>query len=252
MNRETAELLRRYAAGYEIAAFVEHDPSQFMHRPDCAGGDAGREAAAFLASCFSFGSIDQFVPKIDRLYRLAGGDVDSWVRTGAFRRDVPGDPGRCYYRFVTCANLRAFLEAYRRVMDAYGTLGGCVKANGDGTGLGAVKAICAAFSGSGAGCLVPADAKSACKRVCMFLRWMVRTGSPVDLGLWSGFIDRRTLIVPLDTHVLQEACRLGLMAGRQSSMSAARRLTAALAEIFPDDPLKGDIALFGHGLATQG
>ena len=248
MKRETAELLRRYAAEYETADFVSRDPSQFMHRCNCKGGAAGREAAAFLASCLSFGSISQFVPKIVRLFGMANGDVDAWVRSGAFRRDIPCDSCRCFYRFATCAHLRALLEAYRRVMLEHGTLGGCVRANGDGTGLGAVKAICAAFAGSGAGYLVPADAKSACKRICMFLRWMVRTDSPVDLGLWADFIDRRTLIIPLDTHVLQEAARLGLVSGRQSSMSAARRLTAALAEVFPDDPLKGDFALFGHGL----
>ena len=89
---------------------------------------------------------------------------------------------------------------------------------------------------------------SACKRVCMFLRWMVRDGSPVDLGLWSGFIDKRTLIIPMDTHVLQEANRLGLINAKTASMSVARRLSARLAEIFPDDPMKGDFALFGYGV----
>ena len=78
---------------------------------------------------------------------------------------------------------------------------------------------------------------------------MVRSGSPVDLGLWSDFIDRRTLIMPLDTHVLQEAAALGLISPGQSSMRTAIRLTAAMAEVFPDDPLKGDFALFGHGVA---
>ena len=82
----------------------------------------------------------------------------------------------------------------------------------------------------------------------MFLRWMVRSGSPVDLGLWSDFIDRRTLIIPMDTHVVQEANALGLLNGKCASMSAARRLTARLAQVFPDDPMKGDFALFGYGV----
>ena len=82
----------------------------------------------------------------------------------------------------------------------------------------------------------------------MFLRWMVRDGSPVDLGLWADRIDKKSLIMPLDTHVLTEASRLGLITSRCTSMSAARRLTAALAEVFPDDPLKGDFALFGYGV----
>ena len=77
---------------------------------------------------------------------------------------------------------------------------------------------------------------------------MVRDDSPVDLGLWSDFIDKRTLIMPMDTHVVQQACRLGLLNGRQATMASARRLTARMAEVFPDDPLKGDFALFGYGV----
>ena len=82
----------------------------------------------------------------------------------------------------------------------------------------------------------------------MFLRWMVRSDSPVDLGLWSKFIDRRTLIIPLDTHVLQQSVRLGLLNSKTATMSTAIRLTKTLAEIFPEDPLKGDFALFGYGV----
>ena len=127
-------------------------------------------------------------------------------------------------------------------------LGGFVRgvANGDATA--AVEAICRRFN-EGEPCgVVPKDPHSACKRVCMFLRWMVRTDSPVDLGLWTDFIDRRTLVIPLDTHVVQEARRLGLLTSACTSMSVARRLTAKLAEVFPDDPCRGDFALFGYGV----
>jgi len=241
-------MLARYAAEYETADFVAGDPSRFMHRAKTSGAPAEEvEAEAFVASCLSFGSIAQFVPKIETLIGLASGEMARWILRGGFERDLPDGPGR-FYRFVTYDDLRAFFTAYRQIMRRHGTLGAYVKAAGDGTGLGAVKALCAAFSGSRH--LVPADAKSACKRLCMFLRWMVRTDSPVDLGLWD-FIDRRTLVMPLDTHVLSEAARLGLAPGRQASMAAAMRLTKELASVFPDDPLKGDFALFGHGLAAS-
>ena len=85
----------------------------------------------------------------------------------------------------------------------------------------------------------------------MFLRWMVRDGSPVDLGLWSDIMDRRTLIMPLDTHVVQESLRMGLLKSRTASMGTARRLTDAMLEIFPADPLKGDFALFGLGVDEE-
>ena len=96
--------------------------------------------------------------------------------------------------------------------------------------------------------IIPKDATSSCKRVCMFLRWMVRDNSPVDLGLWSDLIDKSTLIIPMDTHVLQEATKLGLISSKCTSMSAALKLSQKLREIWPDDPIKGDFALFGLGV----
>ena len=82
----------------------------------------------------------------------------------------------------------------------------------------------------------------------MFLRWMVRTDSPVDLGIWSDLIRLRSLIMPLDTHVIQQSLQLGLITSKTTSMSVARKLTDKLLEIFPDDPLKADFALFGYGV----
>jgi uncharacterized protein (TIGR02757 family) len=77
---------------------------------------------------------------------------------------------------------------------------------------------------------------------------MVRDGSEVDLGLWSDIIDKRTLIIPMDTHVVHVALRLGLITSRSTSMANALRLSAVLRRVFPDDPLKGDFALFGTGI----
>ena len=145
-------------------------------------------------------------------------------------------------------NYDCILDGYRRILDECGTLGAYVREAAGGDGYAAVRAICRRFGTGGAATVVPQGVQSACKRVCLFLRWMVRSGSPVDLGLWADFIDRRTLVMPLDTHVVQQSMRLGLLPSATASMSAARRLTAALSEVFPDDPLRGDFALFGYGV----
>ena len=84
----------------------------------------------------------------------------------------------------------------------------------------------------------------------MFLRWMVRDNSAVDLGLWSE-IDKRTLIIPMDTHVMQQAVILGLLNNKTASMKAAQKLSSKMAEFFPDDPIKGDFALFGYGVNNK-
>ena len=98
--------------------------------------------------------------------------------------------------------------------------------------------------------VIPKSTSSACKRLCMFLRWMIRDNSPVDLGLWSEFADKRKLIIPMDTHVLTQARRLGLISSRTASMAAAIKLSNTLATVFPYDPMKGDFALFGYGVSV--
>lgn len=247
LEKKTKELLLKYAAQYETADFLPCDPSWFMHQVE---GTRNQETMAFVASCLSYGSRKQFFPKIRYIADRSRGDVYEWVRSGLFARDIPDD-GSCYYRLYTCHAMNEFLRALQELLVEHGTLGRYVAARAsDGTA--AVAAICGYFAGKGVGSVVPKDTTSACKRVCMFLRWMVRDSSPVDLGLWSGFIDKRTLIMPLDTHVLHEAAQLGLLSGRTATMATARRLTERMAEVFPDDPLKGDFALFGYGVNRSG
>ena len=98
---------------------------------------------------------------------------------------------------------------------------------------------------------VSQNPKGACKKLHMFLRWMVRQGSPVDLGLWT-WASAADLLVPLDTHVLQEAARLGLIApDSAASAKTAIELTKKMAAVFPGDPARADFALFGLGVDAQ-
>ena len=243
MDNDLKTRIQFLAAKYETEDFLPSDPSSFMHN---VSGAANQEATAFLASCLSYGSRKQFFPKIQFLIDAANGDTDRWVRSGEWRRDIP-DTTDCYYRLYTFHDMHLLLAAYELLLAEHNSLKDYVRANAT-TGIGAVGAICRYFDKRKANKIIPKNTSSACKRVCMFLRWMVRSDSPVDLGLWADIIDRRSLIMPLDTHVVQEACRMGLLASRTTSMSTARRLTDCMLEIFPDDPLKGDFALFGLGV----
>lgn len=244
MDNGVENLLRQYARQYETPDFLPADPSWFMHQVE---GSVNQEVTAFIASCLSYGSRKQFMPKIQFILDAAGGNVHDWVVSGRFGNDILDDDTSCFYRLYTKHTMFTLLGAVRAMVQEYGSIGNYVKANSS-DGLSAVKAITDYFSQKGIETIIPKNITSACKRVCMFLRWMVRDGSPVDLGLWSGFIDKRTLIIPMDTHVLQEARRLGLIEAKTASMSVARKLTSRLARIFPDDPLKGDFALFGYGV----
>lgn len=247
VDKAIAEMLRGYADKYETRDFIVGDPSWYMHQVE---GNLNRESMAFLASVFSFGSREQFMPKIASLLEWSRGDIDNWLRSGEFRQRFRPDDTHCFYRLYTYGSTARFLEAYSRLLNSHGSLGEYVHANAS-AGIEAVASICKYFGDCGAGAIVPKDTTSSCKRVCMFMRWMVRDNSPVDLGLWSSFIDKRTLIMPMDTHVVTQSVRLGLLISRTASMSAARRLTMAMSTVFPDDPLKGDFALFGYGVNNK-
>lgn len=247
MSPKTLDLLRTYAARYETADFLKSDPSWFMHQVD---GDLNQETMAFVASGLSYGSRKQFFPKIQFLLDCSKGDFYEWVRSGQFAADIPDDNATCFYRLYTFHTIHVFLSTLQRLLNEHGSLKAYVSQTAN-DGESAVAALCRYFKNDETTTVVPKDTSSACKRVCMFLRWMVRSGSPVDLGLWSDIIDRRTLIMPLDTHVLQESMRLGLTHSRTATMSAAQRLTTTLREVFPEDPLKADFALFGYGVNRE-
>jgi uncharacterized protein (TIGR02757 family) len=89
------------------------------------------------------------------------------------------------------------------------------------------------------------DTGSACKRLCLYLRWMVRPG-PVDLGIWTA-ISPHQLVLPLDVHSGRQARALGLLDRATNDWQAAIELTAACRRLCPDDPCRYDFALFGTG-----
>lgn len=93
--------------------------------------------------------------------------------------------------------------------------------------------------------------KSACKRINMFLRWMVRKDNAgVDFGLWSK-ISPSELICPCDLHVDRVARRLCLITRKQTDWRTAVELTENLKQMDPIDPVKYDFALFGLGIEER-
>ena len=94
------------------------------------------------------------------------------------------------------------------------------------------------------------DPKAANKKIWMMRRWMIRDDGRVDLGLWKNS-DKRDLVIPLDVHVYRQATELGLTRRRSKDIVTARDITDSFREIFPDDPAKGDFALFGYGVKSN-
>lgn len=91
------------------------------------------------------------------------------------------------------------------------------------------------------------DLRAANKKIHLLRRWMVRRDGKVDIGLWKD-TDQASLTIPLDTHVHTQAMDLGITCRRQTDFRTADEITGFFREIFPDDPVLGDYALFGLGV----
>lgn len=246
MNKhERTALLRELSEKYETADFLNGDPSWFMHQ---VKGKKNQEVMAFLASVLSFGKRELFLPKIHMMLEKSGGLTVDWIKSGNYHNDI-ADNGSCYYRFYSNHMMLEFLDSLREMIINNGSIGAFAEKHAKRhTALEVLEAFGGYFRERDIKGMVPSPRSSVAKRPCMFMRWMVRDSSPVDLGLWSEFVDKRTLYIPLDTHVMQEACHLELISGKTASWNTVVNITEALKEVFPDDPVKGDFALFGYGV----
>lgn len=124
---------------------------------------------------------------------------------------------------------------------------------GDETVLDALSKFAGELSRRAGGCrrgLVPSPCKgSACKRLNLFMRWMVRRDE-VDPGGWSG-VPPSKLVVPLDTHMFRICSTMGLTRRKQADLRTAREITDRFREIAPGDPVRYDFALTRLGMRGE-
>jgi conserved hypothetical protein TIGR02757 len=245
---ETKRLLRKLAERYEVCTFSENDPSCVLCRFTTA---ADMEVGAFIMSVLSFGRRDLFMKKADGIFSIAGNHPARWIKSGSWEEQFPEGKEK-FYRFYSFDDMRDVFRVLQKILTEERTVGSYMKRRYERackdsceTRVELADIVSAAFTGCRA---VPHTVQSANKRVNMFLRWMVRTDSPVDCGLWTWYSPSE-LLIPLDTHVLQEAVRLGLIPEKSpGTAKTARALTEVLRLVWPDDPCRGDFALFGLGI----
>lgn len=242
------ENLKRWAERYETAEFIKSDPVQIPHRYDSR---VNIEISAFVTAWIAWGNRKQIIQKADFMDReifkgapyhyIVGTDTQGAAPEWKQYKDSTAN----FYRTFTYAD---FHDLCARLFDVYtsaDSMEAAIKKTHETNGETALSTLQSLF-GSVKG-IPDFETQSACKRLCLFLRWMCRKGSPVDFGLWD-VCEPRNLIIPLDTHVHKQALRLGLVKRRTSDLRTAIEITDRFAEIFPDDPTKGDFALFGYGV----
>ena len=242
---ELSEKLIALAQKYESADFLKKDPSQFMHRYSAV---REVEAVAFIAANLAFGRREQILAHVEAILGAAGKSPVDWILSQKYKDFFPENE-ISFYRMYTNRDMRLFFDGLRLILEESETIGEYFrKCHDNSDKIYLHQIIASAFP---TGCkLLPHSKDSAAKKVNMLLRWLVRTDSPVDLGLWTWF-SKKNLLMPLDTHVMQQSNELGLISSKSANLRTAVALTKKVAEIFPDDPVKADFALFGLGIDLQ-
>ena len=230
-KKELDTCLCKWAEEYHCSDFIAADPVQFPHRYTVK---EDIEISGLLTAVLSFGNRIQILKKADELDRIMGHAPLTYVLSGKWRDDFPESDGRSFYRMLSYADVRGYFEKLYRVYAAGKTLEDALK---EYKGI-PMQQLCSFLGVSD---------RSPQKKLNMFLRWMIRTGSPVDFGIWST-MSASQLVIPLDTHVCRVAYQLGLTESASFSLNNAKKITAALEKVFPGDPCLGDFALFGYGV----
>lgn len=223
--------------------------------------DADREVAGFLAAGLAFGRVASILQSVERLLAEMGPAPSAFVRQFDPRRDG-GAFAALGHRWTRGEDLAALVHLLRRMMDEAGSIEGFFLKGHDAGEVDIARSL-ESFSGRalalageshprrrGLSYFFPRpSAGSACKRMNLYLRWMVRADA-VDLGVWSG-VSRSQLIVPLDVHVIRVGRCLGLTRRLSPGWPMASEITAALRRLDPDDPVRYDFALCHVGMRDQ-
>lgn len=245
------------------AQHLGNDPLSFCHRyPD----PADREVAAVIASSFAYGNVKIILRTLESIFAELGRSPRSYVEHFDPRAGLRTFSG-FKHRFNDGRDLSALLWGMRQIVEQSGSIQSFfLKGHGAadidvGSSMNSYSASVLALDYSEVfgtreipadsyfPFLFPAPASgSACKRLCMMLRWMVRPADGIDLGLWND-ISPAQLIIPVDTHISRISRYLGLTRRKAADWRMAREITAALRIFDPEDPVKYDFSLAHLGIS---
>lgn len=256
MLKLTKEYLDELVKTYEVPDFIKDDPIQFPHRYK---KQADIEVSGLISSCLAYGNRKKIVETLDNLHEIFNDSPAEFVMNFDIDRDAELFKG-FIYRYTQERDLILLIYIIGQTLKEYGTLEKAFlkgfitdEKNIKQSLTNFVNLLrsyipCDVNTCRGLFHLIPSpELGSACKRLNLFLKWMVRKG-PVDLNIWKNIPDNK-LIMPLDTHVARISRKWGLTSRKNSDWKAAEEITENLKEFDAVDPVKYDFAIFGLGIS---
>ena len=244
---------------YETKNFIKDDPVQFVH---IFKNPKDIEIAGFISALFAFGKREMFIKKLFSLFNFMQMQPYEFI----VNFDKKAYCSDFNYRFIKPNDLLIFFGELKKLYTKDKSSLEELFAEGFKTSLykeyrvfNSLQYVCdyfyknpdflqneAKYPGYKFMLSNPKN-KGAMKRLNMFLRWMIRKNSPVDICIWS-FLDPSELLIPLDVHVGNISRSAGLLNRKQNDFKSVMELTEILKEFDPKDPIKYDFALFGYGV----
>ena len=226
MKAATAALLREWAEEYNDREYFEDDPIAFPAEFVRRGASLQDvEVAAVFSSHLAWGRRAMIVRDCGRLFDEMEWRPYDYVMAGAYRSDDSS-----LHRTVKWSEIAGICGRLREWYSWHDSL----------ESLSAKELRSIVFRRKD-------DPRAPDKKINLMRRWLVRCDGKVDLGVWKNS-SPADLLVPLDVHVHAQATALGLTRRRQKDLATAQEITARFKEIWPEDPVLGDFALFGYGV----
>ncbi len=248
------ELLDEAVARYNQPAFIEHDPISVPHRFSAL---QDREITGFWSAMLAWGQRKTIIQSANRLVELMDNAPHDFIinHEERERERFLAFKHRTFQATDTIWFLTFFQEYYKK-NNSLETAFSRHLTPEDTTVEAALRGFHRDFfdhewaPDRTRKHIATPDRGSSCKRLNMFLRWMVRKDNAgVDFGLWHN-IRPDQLLIPLDVHVQRVAQKLGLLQREQSDWRAVLELTDTLRQFDPNDPVRYDFALFGMGVMS--
>jgi uncharacterized protein (TIGR02757 family) len=233
---------------YNRRELVQPDPLSFLYRCDDL---LDREVVGLVASSLAYGRVTQILKSVEKVLIPMGERPHVFLlREKSKLRGLFKD---FKHRFTTGAQMADLLERASEILHEYGSLEALMKkCFTEGKSLPeALNLFSRAFSSGPRACFplltAPADG-SACKRLLLYLKWMVRHDD-VDPGGWTVFTPK-DLLVPTDTHMHNIALQLGLTKRKQADFKTVLEITRNFALLTPEDPARYDFVLTRFGIRS--
>ena len=241
---------------YNRRDVIKPDPLQFVYR---FSERRDKEIAAFLSAVLAYGRVEQIQKSLKRLFSLMPEGPYDFVMSLNYRQKILLKDFK--HRFNTGKDIYLLLQLIKLVLEHDESMEDFFLTgykDSDRNIIPGLTAFCHSFHRlytennnrqmpKGLAYLLPNPCNgSACKRLNLFLRWMVREDN-VDVGLWKR-IDKTKLVIPMDVHISRLCKALGFYKRETISLAAAVEITDNFSKIEPDDPIKYDFALCRTGM----